>query len=154
MKKDIKVKLIYISAVLVVIVLGISSRAYTDQLPLFISSHAGDALWGSMVYLGFRLLLTRQRLLLSLVLSLIVSFGIEFSQLYQEDWINGIRSSLLGGVILGKGFLWIDLIRYSAGIGITFILDGLSLLWIRRTGEFQMVPSQKKTNQCCSEKEQ
>lgn len=154
MKKDIKVRLIYISAALVVIVLGISSRAFTDQLPLFISSHAGDALWGSMVYLGFRVLLTRHKLFLPLILSLIVSFGIEFSQLYQEDWINGIRSSLLGGLILGKGFLWIDLIRYSAGIGITFVLDGLCLWLGLRTGEFKMVPGQKKTHQCCSEKEQ
>ncbi|WP_307591950.1 ribosomal maturation YjgA family protein [Paenibacillus wynnii] len=115
-----KLKLGYIGVVLLVIALGISSRVFADKLPLFISSHAGDALWGSMVYLGFRVLLTKHKLLLSWGLGLYFSYAIECSQLYQGAWINSVRSTVMGGLILGKGFLWIDLIRYFAGIGIAF----------------------------------
>jgi len=125
MKQDMKVRLVYICAVIIVIVLGLSSRAFTDHLPLFISRHAGDALWGSMVYLGFRFLLTKHTRSLSLLLGLLFSFAIEFSQLYQGEWINGVRSTVAGGLILGQGFLWIDLIRYAAGIGITYGLESL-----------------------------
>ncbi|ULO05579.1 DUF2809 domain-containing protein [Paenibacillus sp. 19GGS1-52] len=121
--------IVYICIFLTVIVLGISSRAFADQLPLFVSRHFGDALWGSMVYFGFRVLFTEQKKLHSLVLSLIFSFGIEFSQLYQEDWINSLRSTLVGGLILGKGFLWIDLLRYTVGIGLSYGLDICAWRW-------------------------
>lgn len=115
--------IVYICIFLTVIVLGIGSRAFADQLPLFVSRHFGDALWGSMVYFGFRVLFTEQKKLHSLILSLIFSFGIEFSQLYQEVWMNSLRSTLVGGLILGKGFLWIDLLRYTVGIGLSYVLD-------------------------------
>lgn len=120
---NLKYKSVYICAFLTAIVLGLSSRAFADQLPLVVSRHAGDALWGSMVYFGFRILIIKESLLLSLTMSLLFSFGIEFSQLYQSEWINDIRSSLLGGLVLGQGFLWADLVRYAVGIALAFILD-------------------------------
>ncbi|OAB40068.1 hypothetical protein PMSD_02795 [Paenibacillus macquariensis subsp. defensor] len=116
-------RVVYIIVFLMVIILGISSRSFADVLPLFVSSHFGDALWASMVYFGCRILFLKQRLLVSVCLSIIFSYSIEFSQLYQADWINGIRSTLLGALILGKGFLGIDLIRYTVGIVISFVLD-------------------------------
>ncbi|WP_438350030.1 DUF2809 domain-containing protein [Paenibacillus sp. FA6] len=103
--------------------LGICSRAFSDVLPLFVSRHFGDALWASMIYFGCRILFVQQKLLISVYLSLIFSFTIEFSQLYQADWIIGIRSTLLGALILGKGFLVIDLIRYVVGITCSCIMD-------------------------------
>jgi hypothetical protein len=116
-------KLAYSIAMLLIMVLGFGSRAFADQLPLFISRHFGDALWAAMIYFAFRVLLTRQQRWISVVLSFGFSFGIEFSQLYQEIWINELRATLLGGLILGKGFLWIDLIRYSAGILFSYLAD-------------------------------
>ncbi|OAB47055.1 hypothetical protein PBAT_08335 [Paenibacillus antarcticus] len=116
-------RVVYIIIFLMVIILGMSSRSFTDVLPLFISRHFGDALWASMVYFGCRILFLRQRLLMSVYLSMIFSFTIEFSQLYQAGWINDIRSTLLGALILGKGFLGIDLIRYTVGIVISFVAD-------------------------------
>jgi len=121
----LKQRLGYAGAVLIVIVLGISSRAFADRLPLFLSLHAGDALWGSMVYFGFRVLLTKRELYKSLIPALIFSYGIEFSQRYQADWINGIRATLPGGLILGQGFLWMDLLRYSVGIGLAYLLEAI-----------------------------
>ncbi|MHA6529982.1 ribosomal maturation YjgA family protein [Paenibacillus sp. BAC0078] len=126
-----RAKMIYCCAVLIAIVLGLSSRAFGDRLPPFVASHLGDALWAAMVYFAFRVLLTRRALGLSLVLSLSFSYGIEFSQLYQTDWINGLRSNAAGGLILGKGFLWIDLLRYTVGIGLAYGLDNGCLSKIR-----------------------
>ncbi|MEK5236613.1 DUF2809 domain-containing protein [Paenibacillus sp. FSL L8-0470] len=112
-------------------VLGFGSRAFADQLPLFISRHFGDALWAAMIYFAFRVLLTRQQRWISVVLSFGFSFGIEFSQLYQEIWISELRATLLGGLILGKGFLWVDLIRYSAGILFSYVADRFGCARIR-----------------------
>ncbi|MEK5029212.1 ribosomal maturation YjgA family protein [Paenibacillus sp. FSL M7-1046] len=124
-------KFAYSIAMLLMMVLGFGSRAFADQLPLFISRHFGDALWAAMIYFAFRVLLTRQQRWISVVLSFGFSFGIEFSQLYQEIWINELRATLLGGLILGKGFLWIDLIRYSAGILFSYVADRFGFARIR-----------------------
>lgn len=119
----IKSRLIYCGMVLLVIVLGLGTRAYGNELPAFVSAHFGDALWAGMIYLGCRALFTRQPLWLSLVLSLGFSFGIEFSQLYQADWIVQIRATTIGGLVLGQGFLWVDLIRYTAGVLFCYAVD-------------------------------
>lgn len=119
----LKERVIYECICLIVIVLGLCSRAFSEQLPLFVTRHFGDALWGSMVYFIFRVLLVNRKLWIAFMWSLMFSFGIEFSQLYQAEWINSIRATVLGGLILGKGFLWIDLVRYTVGITLSYGLD-------------------------------
>ncbi|MEK3685916.1 ribosomal maturation YjgA family protein [Paenibacillus sp. FSL R10-2736] len=119
----IRSKLVYCGAVLLAVMLGLGTRAYADQLPRFVSGHFGDAIWAGMIYLAFRVLLTRYPLKVSLILSLCFSFGIEFSQLYQAEWIIHVRSTTAGGLILGQGFLWIDLVRYTAGILFCYVND-------------------------------
>jgi glycopeptide antibiotics resistance protein len=125
----LKPRIVYIFVILALITLGISSRVFSKTLPGFVSSHFGDMLWASMVYFGFRVLLKKRNLLISVCLSLIFSFTIEFSQLYQAEWINAIRSTVLGALILGKGFLLIDLVRYVVGIAISFAADWY---WVNR----------------------
>jgi glycopeptide antibiotics resistance protein len=110
------------------ILLGLASRKYSHLLLLFLAENAGDVLWAMMVYFGFRFLLVRNRLFIAIWLSFIFSFGIEFSQLYQGDWINQIRGTLLGALVLGKGFLIVDLYRYSTGIIIATVLDRLTIM--------------------------
>jgi len=115
-------------AIVITILLGLATRKYSHHLLIFIAQNAGDMLWAMMVYFGFRLLLVRKSLLVAFLLSFLFSFGIEFSQLYQESWINQIRGTLFGALILGKGFLAVDLLRYSAGIIIVIVLDKIVLL--------------------------
>ena len=114
---------IYFFAVLISIVLGLSFRMYSKNLPSFIAEHAGDYLWSMMVYFGVRFIFIHQKLYVAFLLSLLFSFGVEFSQLYQAEWINRIRASMIGGLILGKGYLTIDLIRYTVGICSATLLD-------------------------------
>lgn len=116
-------KLNYINTLIIVILLGLASRRYSHFLPAYAADHAGDALWAMMVYFGFRFLLVRKGILFAILLSFVFSFGIEISQLYQAEWINQIRGTLLGALILGHGFLPVDLIRYTAGIIIAAGMD-------------------------------
>lgn len=127
----IKSRMYYIGLVIIVIALGLGSRAYADSLPSFVAAHAGDVLWGSMIYFGFRVLLTGKKLKWAVLFSLLFCLGIELSQLYQAEWINQVRSTVLGGLILGKGFLMIDLLRYCAGILSVFILDSYRYIYKR-----------------------
>ena len=115
----------YLIYTIAMIFLGLASRKYSPYLPLFLAENAGDALWAMMVYFGFRFLLSRKHIRLSILFSLLFSFSIEFSQLYQADWINQIRSTWWGALVLGKGFLTVDLIRYTVGILLSSFLDQL-----------------------------
>jgi hypothetical protein len=47
-----------------------------------------------------------------------IAFGVECSQLYEAEWINRIRATRVGGLILGRGWVTTDLVCYAAGVGI------------------------------------
>ncbi|QDY86093.1 DUF2809 domain-containing protein [Paenibacillus polymyxa] len=118
-----KARAVYLVAVLVMILLGLGSRAFSTHLPAFVANHFGDALWACMIYFGLRMLWVNRQLSVALWGSLLFCFAIEFSQMYQAPWINHIRATTLGGLVLGKGFLTVDLIRYTIGIVISWALD-------------------------------
>ncbi|MFB5762129.1 ribosomal maturation YjgA family protein [Paenibacillus medicaginis] len=120
---QLKQRLIYAATVLLTMLLGLTSRAYAEVLPDFVAKHAGDALWAAMIYFGFRVLFVRYKLFSTMLLSLLFCYGIEFSQLIQTDWLNGLRSTTLGALVLGRGFLAMDLLRYTAGIILAVSLE-------------------------------
>lgn len=49
------------------------------------------------------------------LISLSLCFLIELSQLYTASWINDIRNTTLGALVLGRGFLWSDIAAYVVG---------------------------------------
>lgn len=121
----------YVIAILISIVLGLASR-YFDTLPQFLVNHSGDTLWAIMVYFLFRFFFVRKSHHMAFCLGFIFCFLIEFSQIYQGVWLNSIRGTLIGALILGKGFLVVDLLRYSIGIVIAFVMDKwISSKWIK-----------------------
>ena len=62
-----------------------------------------------------------------------LSFAVEFSQLYQAGWINAVRETHLGALVLGRGFLWSDLACYTAGVGAGWLAE-LVAAAARRSG--------------------
>ena len=118
-----KKRRIYFFMVVLTIGLGLASRKFIFVFPDSIAPYIGDTLWAMMVYFGFQFLYPNGTLIKSLLLAFIFSYLIEFSQLYQADWINQIRASTLGGLVLGYGFLIQDLVSYAIGILIGFCLD-------------------------------
>ena len=106
-----KTRLKYAICVIVVIVVGLLSRKVA-WAPQWI----GDLLWALMVYLMVRVLLIQSSIKQVAMISLIFCFAIEISQLYQATWINQIRQTLPGRLILGQSFLWSDLLAYTGGV--------------------------------------
>lgn len=103
--------------------MGLLSRKFMFIFPKSIAPFVGDVFWAMMVYYGFRFLFLKLTILKSFLVAIIFSFSIEVSQLYQADWINNIRATTLGGLVLGYGFLWEDLISYSIGIVLGVAID-------------------------------
>lgn len=122
MKNRIK----YFIITIIIMFMGLLSRKFMFIFPRNIAPFIGDMLWAMMVYFGFRFLFPKLNITKSLVLAFLFSFSIEISQLYQAEWINNIRNTIIGGLILGHGFLFEDLISYSIGIILGCVVDKLS----------------------------
>ena len=118
-----KKRSIYFILTLVSVIMGLLSRKFMFVFPKSIAPFVGDMIWAMMIYFGFRFLFPNLNLLKSFLIALLFCFAIELSQLYQADWINAIRGTTLGGLILGHGFLWQDLVSYSVGVIIGFLID-------------------------------
>lgn len=116
-------RVFYLIFIISTIAAGLASRHFSRYLPEWVNLYLGDALWSLMVFFGFGFIFSRKSTIWVGVIALLFSFAIEISQLYQADWINSIRSIRLGGLILGFGFLWSDLICYTVGITAGVLLE-------------------------------
>src|SRR5271165_5485284 len=126
--------LVQIILIALACLLGIGSRRYAHALPGFIAAYAGDTLWALAAFLGFGVLLPRASTRTIAVLALAFSVAVELSQLYHAPWIDSIRQTTLGGLILGFDFVWSDLVCYAAGVGSGVLFEFLSGLVPGRTG--------------------
>jgi len=106
-----------------VVALGLASRRYAAVLPVFFAQYAGDTLWAQMVFVAVGFLAPRWSSRRVAVVALGVSYSVEISQLYHAPWIDSLRHTLLGGLVLGYGFLWSDLACYTVGVALGVVLD-------------------------------
>jgi len=113
-----KTRITYFALIVVTIITGLLSR-HINGVPLFI----GDILWALMVYFMARFILIDETTKLAVIASLVFSYGIEFSQLYQASWINSVRHTVIGGLVLGQTFLWSDMLCYTVGIGLGVLIE-------------------------------
>jgi len=109
--------------IIATILLGLGSRRFRSDLPWFIGEYAGDTLWAAMIYFLGAFLWNRARTVPLAAGALCFSWAVEVSQLYQAPWINAIRATRLGGLVLGFGFLWSDLLCYTAGVALAVGID-------------------------------
>jgi hypothetical protein len=117
----------WISLTTVVCALGIGSRRYARHLPAFVAAYTGDTLWALAAFLGLGLVLPRASTLRVALLALTFSVVIEVSQLYHAPWIDSIRHTTVGGLVLGFGFVWSDLVCYAVGVGLGVVLEQVAL---------------------------
>ena len=78
-----------------------------------------------MVYFGCRFLFVNLKKRASFGIALAFSYLIEVSQLYHAPWIDAIRATTLGALVLGFGFLWSDIACYTVGIILGIVVDSL-----------------------------
>jgi hypothetical protein len=112
--------------------LGLGSRRYASALPGFVATYAGDTLWASALFWFLGLILIRMSTARVAAMALGLSLLVELSQLYHAPWIDSVRRTTIGGLILGFGFLWSDLACYAVGVGLGVVLERISLMIGRR----------------------
>ena len=102
----------------ITVALGLASRHF-KVVPLFV----GDILWATMVYFIVRFLFISKPIKFIAIASLIFSYAIETLQLYKAPWIDSIRPTLFGRLVLGSTFNWGDMISYTLGVGLAVLVD-------------------------------
>lgn len=123
MQKNWKIRIVYAAVMLLTLLLGLASRKFRAYLPTFVGAYAGDTLWAFLVYYLIRWVWIQASARMVLLLAFLFSFGIEVSQFYHAPWIDALRRTTLGGLVLGFAFLWSDLLCYSVGILGAYLLD-------------------------------
>lgn len=114
---------VYAFLIIIVIILGLASRKFSSFLPSWLANYSGDTLWALMVFFIIGFIFAKRSTLWVGAAALVFSFMIELSQLYHKPWIDALRDTRLGALVLGFGFLWSDLICYSVGIMIGILLE-------------------------------
>ncbi|TDQ11667.1 ribosomal maturation YjgA family protein [Pedobacter metabolipauper] len=119
-----RTRILYAAMVILIVFLGLLSRKISG-IPLA----TGDALWALMIFFIVRFLLINSSIRLIALISLSICYLVETSQLYQAEWINNMRQTIPGRLILGQGFLWSDFLAYTIGVLAGFLIE---LILIKR----------------------
>lgn len=118
-----KRRIVYLLFAILTMLVGLASRRFRQQLPSFVGEYSGDVLWALMLFLVVSFALAHRPLAQRCIISMVMALAVEVSQLYHAPWIDGIRSTTLGGLVLGFGFLWSDLVCYLVGIAAGVLTD-------------------------------
>lgn len=116
-------RFLYGIIIVIIIILGLYSRKINGNMPYFLNEYLGDFLWALMVFIGVAFIFRRMKTVKVTVIAIIFSYTVEISQLYHAGWIDNIRRTTLGGLVLGYVFSWNDLLAYAIGVAIGFIID-------------------------------
>jgi hypothetical protein len=122
-------RLLYSALLAGVIAAGWGTRRYGSQLPEILAAYGGDTFWALMVFVGIGLIARGWPTKRVAGLALAVSYAVEFSQLYHAGWIDQLRQTVAGRLVLGQGFVWSDLLCYTVGVGLGVAAETLWSRW-------------------------
>lgn len=114
-------------AIIGTIGLGLASRKFPTLFPSVLEKYPGDALWAQMVYWLVGFFNPTASVAKVALYSLALSYADEISQIYQAPWINQIRATTLGHLVLGSSFSWLDMLSYTVGIALVAPIEWLLL---------------------------
>ena len=126
MRFQTKSRVVYVILIALVIPAGLFARSLKPRY--FATGDAlGDALWATMGFLLISLIWPAMSLWRRAVAAIACAFAVEFTQLYHAPWIDRIRRTHLGAMVLGFTFDAIDLVWYVAGVTFGVMLERFTL---------------------------
>ena len=116
-------RLWYAITTLVVIGLGLASRSFPGLFPQFVGKYPGDAFWALMIFFAWGVNFPSISTARLAGYALATCYFVECSQLYHAPWLDNIRSTTLGHLVLGSGFMWGDLVAYAIGVCVGVLVE-------------------------------
>jgi hypothetical protein len=115
-------KLIFLSLVAFCTWLAIATRTHSQWFYPIVTKYGGDTIWAAMFLFLLRVFFTKILLWKLALFGYALGVADEILQLYQAPWVQAIRQTKLGGLLLGFGFLWSDIVCYAIGICIACVV--------------------------------
>jgi len=106
----------YVGLALGTVALGLAVHFRGDGLSPVVRDVLGDALWAMMVVWGIAALAPALALSRRATVAYAFCVLIELSQRYRAPWLDAIRETTVGHLVLGSDFDWRDLGAYAAGV--------------------------------------
>ena len=105
------------------VICGLATRPLRRVIVPELAENLGDVLWAVLVYLLIAFVWRRQASSRIAFVALMISVAVECSQLCHAPWFEAIRQTTLGGLVIGWGFAWGDLVAYACGIAGCVLLE-------------------------------
>lgn len=96
------------------IAFGLGSRRLSG-LPDWITLYAGDVAWGAMFFALFCAARPSLSIASAWLAAVVTTELIEFSELCHSPWVDALRATRVGGLLLGHVFLWSDVFCVALG---------------------------------------
>ena len=120
-------RLLQLAATVVVIALGLASRAFPQFVPDSLGKYPGDALWAMMIVFGWASLppaCAPGSWRCGPCWSALRSSSASSTR---RRGSSSCAAHTLGHLVLGSFFGWADLIAYTAGVAVAAIVDNVAL---------------------------
>jgi hypothetical protein len=108
------------------IVFGLGSRRM-GGLPPWVTLYAGDVAWGALFFALFCLVWPKLGTARAWLAAVLTTEFIELSQLYRSPWLDALRATRGGGLLLGQVFVWSDVVCVALGATLG---AGAELAWL------------------------
>ncbi len=112
-------------ATIVVIAVGLATRLPGIEWSPVVGKYLGSVLWGAMVYCLVGLLRPGWQTIALMLVASCIAVGVEVSQLWHTPWLDALRQTRLGVLLIGRYFAWADILAYLAGIAAAAGVDRL-----------------------------
>lgn len=104
-----------------VVAAGLASRR--SGMPGWVHTYAGDGLYAVLIYVIAGVLAPRAPPIRRGGVALAVCVAIELSQAWHPALLDAVRATRMGALVLGRGFLWNDLVAYAIGVAAAAALE-------------------------------
>lgn len=114
-------KLVYLLLFVGATWLAITTRTHAAWFHPLVATYGGDIIWAGMFLFLMRIFFGRMKLWKLALICYGLGVLDELLQLYHAPWIEAIRQTRIGGLMLGFGFLWSDILCYAMGTLLAFV---------------------------------
>jgi hypothetical protein len=122
-------RILYAFLIAGTIVAGLATRSTLFSMPRVFGKYPGDCLWAVMIFLGVGLIFPALTTPRTAGLAILICFVVETIKLLPWDWLDSIRQTSVGHLVLGRAFTWQNYIAYSVGVLIAALVE--VLIWKR-----------------------
>ncbi len=113
---------------ILLIPLGLGTKSYRGFLGHFIRASGGGFFYTVFLFFCLRLLFPRQSRRNAALSATLASIAVECLQLWQPPFLQAIRQTTGGALLLGSSFSWVDWPPYLlGGIAAFFVAKSLKL---------------------------